>query len=75
MRCWNGNKKAATKQTGHVPVGDAKAFAAAMERIASDSTFAETLGKEAKKTRISHAETRIIANYFDYIEKILVRTK
>lgn len=58
-----------------VPVGDAKAFAAAMERIASDSTYAETLGKAAKKTRISHAETRIIANYFDYIENILGRTK
>ena len=55
-----------------VPVGDAKAFAAAMERIASDSTYAETLGKEATKTRVSHAEERIIANYFGYIEKILV---
>lgn len=54
-----------------VPVGDVNAFSQAMIELADNRTWAIALGKEAVKTRFSHAEDKIVADYFNYIESVL----
>ena len=48
-------------------VGDPVAFAKAMEIIADSKELAKKMGAEAYKTRYTHYEKEILAQYFEYI--------
>lgn len=52
-----------------VPVGDAQALAAAMDRLAGDAAFARQLGAEAAKVKENLAVSRIADRFLTLSEK------
>ena len=58
-----------------VPVGDAVAIAAAMERIADDAVLAERLSRGALEIRRTHAREIICGQYRDYILSVVEKRK
>jgi glycosyltransferase involved in cell wall biosynthesis len=51
-----------------VPVGDAKALAAAMERLAENPDIAAAMGREALKVRELYAADRIVAQWLEILQ-------
>ena len=58
-----------------VPVDDAVAIAAAMERIADDPALAEKLSQGALEIRQSHGREEICSQYRDYILSVIEKRK
>lgn len=54
-----------------VPVGDIEGMSKAMERIAMDSTFAESLARRALKIRETHSMKKISNQFYSYITSIV----
>ncbi len=54
-----------------VPVGDERAIAKAMCKIADDLHYAKSLSENAVKIRDTHNASRISSAYYNYIEKVL----
>ncbi|MCR5675587.1 MAG: glycosyltransferase [Lachnospiraceae bacterium] len=54
-----------------VPVGDAAAMAAAMNRLIEDRDLAERLGREARRIRETAGMQAVFSEWRDYLEKIV----
>ena len=49
-------------------VDDSVEFCEAMKRVAASKEVADSLGENAKKIRLTHSETNIIKQYFDFMD-------
>ena len=56
-----------------VPVGDEEALAAALDRLLSDSAFAEQLGANAREAAKDYAPDKVFCQWKQYIEECIAR--